>query len=248
MSYRDRAVDLFQPLKPTNQLPNLVVPNRQGGENLASFDRRSWAKGYLEMNLSVVLEFAPKGNGPATGISMRAKNDFMGVDRPIFALYFNACDPRYGQHWKEESVFIVDVERVDGENIRVPSFVSLHMVYKEVVDFGTGVYASCFCGKNTLKPSFGLVRPDGEVCGTGYSSPRLSHNFKPSNVQSGAEVMDCIASYAGEFPPQHKILKRVAEELFPRLQIHIQSGAVAVGRSKDSIAELMDVLVGPLDF
>lgn len=217
-------------------------------EDFEPFDRSSWAKGYLELNLSVILEFAPKRNGRSEGFSVRPKDDLVDVNRPVFALCFNACDPSNRQHRKEEPVFVVDVEGMDGENIRVPSFVSLHVVHKEVVDLGTGIYASCF-GKNSLKPSFGLVGIDGKLAplSNGFL-PDLSHDFEPSNIQSGAEVMNCIASYTGEFTPQHKIIPLVIEELFPRLQIHVHAGAIAVCRSKDSIAELMDVLVGPLDF
>ena len=223
------------------------MPPRKSGEYFKSFSRCSLAEGYVKLHLSVILELAPKRNNSPVKLPVRKEGEIVNVYRPIFVLQFNACDSSYRNRWDEESVFVVDVEAMDGENIAVPSLVSLHMVHKEIVDSGVRVYASCF-GKYTFKPLFRLVGLDGEHCEIANRIPYFPYDFKPCNIKGGAEIMDSIASDDREFAPQHVIPRRVVKELFPRISIHVQAGAVTVGRCKDSIAELVDVLVGPFDF
>lgn len=241
-----RGINSLHPPKPLEQLPYFLLPAGKCGDHFEPFNFCSIPERYVKSDLAVILELAPKRNDFPVKLPVRKEGEIVNVYRPIFVLQFNACDSSYRNRWDEESVFVVDVEAMDGENIAVPSLVSLHMVHKEIVDSGSGVYASSF-GKRTLKPLFRMVGADGKLreC-PGWISD-LCDDVEPCNIKSGADIMDRIASDSCEFTPQHVIPQRVVKELFPRLAIHVQAGAVTVVRSKDSVAELVDVMFGPFE-
>jgi hypothetical protein len=242
-------INSLHPPKPLQQLPDLFLPSRKGRDYFLSLESSSLAERYVKSDLSVILELAPKRNDFPVKLPMREKGEIVNVYRPIFVLQFNACDSSYRNRWDEESVFVVDVEAMDGKNIAITSSVSLHLVHKEIVDSGSGVYAGSF-GKRTLKPLFRMIGADGKLCErprSGWIS-NLCDDVEPCNIKSGADIMDRIASDSCEFTAQHVIPQRVVKELFPRLAIHLQAGSVTVGRSKESLAELVDVMFGPFEF
>src|ERR1700733_11462096 len=237
----------LHPPEPLEQLPYFLLPAGKCGTHFESFNSCSIPERYVKSDLSVVLQLAPKRNDAPVKLSVREESKVVSVYRPVFVLQFNAGDSSYGNRWDEESVFVVDVEAMDGKNIAFPSLVSLHMVHKKIVDSGVGVYASCF-GKHPLKPLFRFVGPNGEHRESSNRLHYLLHDLKPCNIKSGAEIMNYIASDSCEFTTQHVIPQRVVKELFPRLAIHVQTGSVTVRRSKQSIVELVDVMFGPVEF
>jgi len=129
---------------PLQQLPDLFLPSRKGRDYFLSLESSSLAERYVKSDLSVILELAPKRNDFPVKLPMREKGEIVNVYRPIFVLQFNACDSSYRNRWDEESVFVVDVEAMDGKNIAITSSVSLHLVQQGNRRFWKWGYAGSF--------------------------------------------------------------------------------------------------------
>jgi hypothetical protein len=224
----------------------LVAMTKPSGNYFKSFGGSSLSEGYMKLNLSVILELGLKGNRSSVKLTA-GEDDIAAINRPVFILQFDPGNSGNGDRWNEESMFVVDVESVERQNIAVPSLVTLHMIDKEIEDSGSGVYASCF-GKRRFKPAFGLIGVDGKFCKTSAGRSLGSYDLSPRDIKSGAEIVDCISGNYREFAGQHVVPQVVVKELFPRLSVHVQAGAVTVGRGEESLAEILDVLIGPFDF
>jgi hypothetical protein len=61
------------------------------------------------------------------------------------------------------------------------------------------------------------------------------------------EIVNCVADHERNIGAEGPIKKNVVEELFPRLTVDVQGGAVAVGRGTESLLDISDVLIGPFD-
>ena len=106
----------------------------------------SRAERHVESDLAVVLELAPKGNNFA--IEVRSGEPyFERLSGTILVLQFNAFDACGSDGRNQDSMFIVDVEIVQGKNIGVTSFVTFHVIDNEVENTGSFIYAGAL--KNT---------------------------------------------------------------------------------------------------
>jgi hypothetical protein len=194
----------------------------------------------------VICELRAKLNGLPVGAFGRDDQNIGEQSRPIYIFQFHAHNPRDGEHWDQEMVFIVNVKGMKGENIAVPSSVWFYVLNQEIEESRCRAYASCL-GKVRYE-SFPRVG-DREFGFSGIEpfGTQSLRGIPPSNIQSGMEIVDCIANHERNIGAKGPIKKNVVEELFPRLSIEVQGGAVAVGRGTESLLDVSDVLIGPFD-
>src|SRR5271157_1486310 len=237
-------------LQSPDNLPNLSGKHLQGGDYFELLGRCSLSERYLESDLSVILELSLKSDSATVctpkprSIESREAN-VEGVNRPVFVLQCNANNSSGGNHGYKEAMFVVNVEVVEGQDIAVPSLVTLNMIDHEVKDAGSRIYASIFEG--SFKPISGLIGPDGKVSPASRPVSNNADDIDPCNIKSGAEIVNCISSNQCEVGLQVAIFQSVVKELFPRLSVHVKPGSVTVGRGKESLLEICDVLIGPFD-
>jgi hypothetical protein len=207
------------------------------------FRRCSLAERYVKGQLSVVLELCPKSDGLPVKVGARKRN-IEPIDSPIFVLQFQAIDAHDHNRRHEEAVFVVDVEQVQGENIGVSSFVRFYVVQDEP-DNGRGYWYFMVFRQHRLNS---FPRPVGidEELGV-FGSGVWGYDCSPSNVESTAKIVDRVTDHGCKVGPEEIINKAVVEELFPRLGIHVQAGAVSIRRGAESLLDIRDVLVGPFD-
>lgn len=204
----------------------------------------SRAERHVESDLAVVLELAPKGNNFA--IEVRSGEPYSErLSGTILVLQFNAFDACGSDGRNQDSMFIVDVEIVQGKNIGVTSFVTFHVIDNEVENTGSFIYAGAL--KNTYNPLPRLIPIDREFGVIGPASGDLPEDFNPCDIKSGSEIVNCISSNQCKVGAQFSIMQSVVEELFPSLSIHVQRGTMTVRRRTESLLEISDVLIGPLD-
>lgn len=205
------------------------------------------AKGYEEGDLSVICELRAKLNGLPVGAVGRDDQNISEQPRPIYVFQFHAHNPRDGEHWNQEMVFVVDVKGMKGENIAVPSSVWFYVLDHEIEESRCRAYASC---RGKVRYEFFPRLGDGEFgfSGTESFGTQSAHGIAPSNIQSAFEIVDCVANHERNIGAKGSIKKNVVGEVFPRLSIDVHGGAVAVGRGAESLLDISDVLIGPFDF
>ena len=127
-----------------NNLSCLPVKAIESRDYFRIVESCSLAERYLENDLSVILELAPKRHGFPVGVRA-SENNCIAVNRSVFALQFYALNPSYSKHWDQEMVLVVNVESMDGANIRVPSLtlIRFHVFDQEVEQTRSGIYPSC---------------------------------------------------------------------------------------------------------
>lgn len=239
------AIPLFHPLQDSDDAIDFGSNAKQSLNHLFTLQGISLAERYAEARLSVVLDLCPKRNKLPVIVGSRQHN-IQPLNFPVFMLEFHAIDSSDREHWDQKMVFVVDVELVEGSNISIPSSVRFHAIHDEVEEYMRGWYFSAHSGLKI--PSFLLgvnrelaepgidFRNEGAVSGT------------PRNIERAVEIVDSISHRERDFPRQLAVSKMVVEELFPRLRVDVQAGAVTVGRSEDSLLNICDVLIGPLNF
>jgi len=249
MSYPKNAVT-GQPLynHALQEFNDCLAFSRESLESRDYFEilkRCSLAKRYLESDLSVILELCPKGNSLAVVVGAR-KNNVIAVDTAIFVMEFHALDADCCEHWDQEMVFVVDVERMDGTYIRVPSLVRFNTLNQKVEQGGAGIYLSC------LRESAYKVLPIvayGKF-GVGGIEPIGTQDadcFAIGDVKSAMEIVDCVANNERNIRAQCVISQSVVKELFPRIAIDVQAGSVTLRRGLESLVNIRDMLIGPFE-
>jgi hypothetical protein len=123
-----------------------------------------------------------KGNG-STESMPAGQRDITAIDSSIFVFQLNACNACDSDCWDKETMFVVNVEVMEGQNIPVPSLVTLHNVHKKVENSGVGVYTSICAGKYALKPLFGLLGVDGKLGPVPSARPKRPGEFPATRYQ-----------------------------------------------------------------
>lgn len=205
---------------------------------LEALNRCSLAERYVKYDLSVILDLCIKRDDLLERIEPMRESDIELVSSPVWVLEFHALDTADREHWDQEMVFVVNIELVNGQNIGVPSVVGFYSIYDKD-DKGERYYG--FEGRPKLIS--GLVRIDRKLAVFG-----LAHNTAPCNIQSAMQIMNYITHDQRDIGSQCAVSKSVVEELFPRISVHVQAGAVTIGRGSESLLDIRDVLVGPLNF
>lgn len=225
---------------------NLPREALKGRDHFEIFERCSLSESYLKSDLSVVLDLAIQGHPSPVEIGSD-EHDGVSVDRPVFMLQFHSLDSGDRKHWNQEMMFVVNVEIVEGENIAVPSLVTLHSVEHEFNNRGRFWYRSAFRkrGLKFVACPFGINR-ELPVLGR-RAVPQGVNCSAPHNIESASEIVNCIANDQCDIGAQFPISRAVVEDMFPRLAIHVQAGAVSVRRGVESVLDIRDVLVGPFD-
>lgn len=238
MNYRDRAALFLQPPQEFDNSEGLSreAPKRRHYVN--SLQRCSLAEGYLKSDLSVVLKLGLQSNNLSVGIGS-CQGDIESVDRSVFVLQFHAANSSYCKHWNEQKMFIVNVESAEGQNIPIPSLVRFHFI-DDKVDERTGYFFSLQSG---LKVFSRLLGKNGKfaVIGDSWQHPT------PRDIKSAIEIVDCIAHNQCDIGAECAVSKAIVEELFPRVSVDVQAGAVSVRRGAESLVDILDVLIGPFD-
>ena len=136
-------------------------------------------------------------------------------------------------------MFIANVESMKGQDIFIPSLVRLHSIDNKTKKRGR-YYHSIQHGFKLFSLYLG---EDREFA--------MGGNFReqstPSKIKCASQVVDCIANNQGNIGSQETVSKSVVEELFPRIAIMVQAGAVTVRRGAESLLDIRDVLLGPFD-
>jgi len=203
----------------------------------------SRAERHVESDLAVVLELAPKGNNFT--IEVRSGEPyFERLSGTILVLQFNAFDACGSDGRNQDSMFIVDVEIVQGKNIGVTSFVTFHVIDNEVETRELSSTPALLRTYNLLPRLIPIDREFGVI---GPASGDLPEDFNPCDIKSGSEIVNCISSNQCKVGAQFSIMQSVVEELFSSLSIHMQRGTMTVRRRTESLLEIRDVLIGPLD-
>jgi hypothetical protein len=236
---------LSHSLNGSDDLIDLPRPALESRDYLDIIERCSLAERYLESNLSVVLELGLNGRNSLPVKVGPRQNDVKAVNRPVFILHFHAADANDCEHRDQELMFVVDVELAEGENVVVPSFVSFYSINYQI-DEGRVYFGLNEAGFKFLPSTLGVDRKFGaavESVGT-----KVSDSSTPNDIESGMQIVNCIADNKRNVRAESAVSKSVVKELFPRLTIHVQHGAVSVGRGAESLLDIRDVLIGPFDF
>jgi hypothetical protein len=244
--YSAATIDLPRhPLNGEYDIPSLVSPLLKSRYNFEALDRASFAERYIENDLSVILDLGLKGDDLGVRIRRREKRDVESTDAPIFMLKFDAFDGRSCNHWDEDDMFIVNVQTVQGENVRVPSLVTFHAIQREVDKLS--VYFSLHERGFKLFPShiwanrkFRLRAVSGRT--------EVLESSAPDNIKSAMQIVNCIADNQCDVRAEFAVGKPVIESLIPCTEIHVHGRAVAVGRGAESLLDIRDVLLGPINF
>ena len=203
-----------------------------------ALQRCSFAESYAEFNLSVILKLGTKFND--LSVEIRSSNgNIKSINRPVFVLQFNAANPSHRKHGNEEEMFIVNIESAEGQNIHIPSLVRFHCIDDKVDERGQYFFSL----QSGLKVFSRLLGKDRKLAVIGNS---WQHSA-PRDIEGAVEIVNCIANNQGDICSEVAISKAVVEELFPRISIDVQAGAVSVRRGAESLVDIVDVIVGPLD-
>ncbi len=231
-------------LQDSNDLANLRVEAKQRRDDLLTLRQCSLSERYLESELSVVLDLTVQGNSRSVGAGT---NQHYGVsgNLPIFMLQFHALNPNDREHRDQEVVFVVNVESVKGVKIVVPSLVTFHALYHEHKKGGVARYFSLTRERRFKVLPCGVNRKLGFVAK--HSRVKPLDNVAPCEIKSALEIVDCVTNNESDIRSEVAVSKAVVEELLPRLSIEVQAGAVCVQRSAESLVDIRDVLIGPLD-
>lgn len=239
------AIPLFHPLQDSDDAIGFSGKAKQRRDHLFALQEISLAERYAESRLSVMLDLCLKGNHLPVKVGAY-QSDVQSLNSPVFMLEFHAIKRSDREHWNQETVFIVDVEFMEGSNIGIPSFVRFHAIDNKVEERrGTWHFSSHF----GLKISSFLFGVDRELTELGIGARNKGAiGSAPRDVEGAMEIVNSISNGEGYFLGQRAISKAVVEKLFPRLRIDVQAGSVMVGRGEESLLDIRDVILGPFDF
>lgn len=229
----------FHPLKRSDNYVDLCRVPAKSRDHFDALQRCSLAELYLKSDLSVILELGMLPERLPVVVGSR-EHDIVARCAPVFVLQLHAGYSNDGQHGNQQDMFIVNVEIVEGEDIVVPSLVRFHTIDHEREERGRYVF-SLQSGFKVFPRFLGV---DRKLTVSGD----LREHGAPCNIKSAVEIMNCVTNQQGDIGAERAVSKSVIEELFPRLDIHVQTGAVCVGRDTKSLLDISDVLVGPFDF
>ncbi len=225
-----------------NDEPGRISESAESWDYLCALRQYSLSEGHMESNLSVVLECRIFRN-PLPVRLIPSKHYDRLVYGSVFVLQFHALDADRRERGDDESVFIVNVEDVNGEKIGIPSHVWLRLGEEEFKCTRRDRYLSALGRDSRFKFLSPRLRVDREF---GMLANRSGvEEAAPGDIKSAVDIVNCISNNQGDIYRKFPINKAVLQELFPRLDINIQSGAVCVGRGKESCADISDVLFGP---
>ena len=243
-------------------LPSLIGYSLQGSHDARSLPSQTQkreddfgivsqypiAERYADGHLSVVLDVTAKRNGNAVGQQWSSSGERVDIDLPAFILQFQAINRNNVRHWDEQMVFVVNVEIVKGANIAVavPSFVRFYSIHKQIKQCRTANYFS-----SLLKRRF-VVLPvvtDEKLSLGGVESLRAqsADDFTVCDIESAAQIMNCVSGNQCEVAPNGSVPRAVVEEMLPRLRVNLDGSGVGIWRSADALLKIRDVLFGPFD-
>lgn len=148
-------------------------------------------------------------------------------------------------HWKQEPMFIENVEPVEGPHGFIPSLVRLYGIHDETCDcFGGLGYFSTSNGGFKFLP----VVPNREPSVVIKFPESNEHNFINREVQSGLEVMQCISNDKSEIiwdGLSHGCFKDIISSL--RICLDTETVQVSCLELADTRLKIVDVLFGPFN-
>lgn len=198
---------------------------------------------YLVGRLCFVLEFRA-GREPMDDVPPNTSHSKHFIDVPSFVLYVHSKSCHVEER-KQDHVLIFDVQCVKGPNgVALPSVVRFHTKYK-ILKSRNGSYFNTSDGGYY---SFTAI-PDRELSVVVNCRRRdLTEKLTPSQIQSGAKIMDGISDNGSQIESQ-RLLRLVIENQIPGLAINILDEGLEVRLNKvsDPDFDLRDVLLGPFN-
>lgn len=240
------AIPLFNSLQGSNNPSDTPRPVLEGWDYTKSLSRHSIAELYLDGRVSVALELTSKRNLDSSRAEA-SQSESAGLNLPVFVFQFHVINEHEIQDHDKQAVFIVNIEPVNGPQVGVPSFVRFHAIDHEAKQAASVGYFSFF-GENRFKClPFG---PERKIEELGLEGGRVQScvGFSPCDIKSALEIVDCVSNHQCEVSADFPVTNSVIEKLLPRLRVDVQSQMVSISRSKDSLLNISDVLIGPFDF
>ena len=161
---------------------------------------------------------------------------FQSLDAPVIGM------------GNEKLVFVGNVQLVKVEDKEIPSLVRFYIVNNELEQAGmqsiNGVRL-----KARFKFFDGLAY--GKLGVPVYSlGNERSHNLKPSVIESGPQIVNCIANDQCDIGEIVKMLKPIMDDLHSSLNISLNDCGLTLWTSDklNALIGIRDMLIGPLNF
>jgi hypothetical protein len=228
---------LKSPYDPFNDVRKAL----EGWHESVAFQNRSFAESYARHSATVICDLE---------LTMPLERSGCGVgvdDKPIadgklyISVVYRAKTPDDCELsvCNQKPVFIFDVETVKSEeDFTIPSLVGLYDIHDESLDLFAGVLFQSIDGSFKVVTCF----LDREVPVVRVGSDRL----KPSVIQSGSKVMNCISQDRKKFV-RELLCWSDAKRIIPALRIYLDGQTVRVGIPEDLAlsVKVVDVMFGP---
>jgi hypothetical protein len=149
------------------------------------------------------------------------------------------------QDWKQEPVFVEDVEIVQGPEGAIPSLVRFYGIHDEVGDcFGGLMYQSAFDGSYKFIPGFSKWESSEVI----VTSQPTKNNLVNCNIKRSLEIMEGISNDESNVIGKRLSLlemKNVISAL--RVVLNVDSVEIGCLEGQNASVKVRDVLVGPFD-
>ena len=214
-------------------------------DNRLTFERLSLIEAYCDSRLSIALELEFAGHPQYIQYSALSNSKSAILEDSPSCFSVNICQGGNGSNGQQQSVFIGNVETVQGTKRGIPSFVRLYDIKNERDDIGTRhLYFSAL--QSGFKFLFGI--PNWEVCPLGWCSTAQGDNLTSHEVQGSPQVVDSIAK------DQRNFFRKgfghfKFEDIYPCVRVFLDVKTVKIGldESIQEFVKLTDVLIGPFD-
>jgi hypothetical protein len=219
----------------------------QRWDDRLTFQNLSFVEKYLEGRLSVVLDVEITGCRYGFEYSALANNERHVDDSvslvvlSVYAIQLRDREKRY-----QQSMFIGNIELIEGAENIVPSRVRLYPIQNQIDDISaSSLYASTI--NSTFKFLPCLIERESRVFGR--DSPGPNDNLASHEVKGGSQVVDGVPNHQGNFLGNafgHFKL----EDIVSFISIFLDVKAVKVCLDKEGCKDrvkLLDVLIGPFD-
>lgn len=176
-----------------------------------------------------------------------ARHNQVHIDPLVASIIFSAKanDRSNLHHWKQEPVFVKNVEIVKASEGIIPSLVRFYDIHDEVSDlFGGLPYQSAIDGVYKAIPTL----PERECSVIVVPLQSSENDLIESNIQGTFEVVSGIADDEGKVVWKgfsYLDLKAIVSSL--NVFINTETVKVSVGEGQDARVKIVDVLLGPFN-
>jgi hypothetical protein len=211
-----------------------------------TFCRRPILEDYLHGRLSIAIDVSPWRDGDAVSDKPFDSSQAPNINASMFVLQLHAINSDDLKNWRQEFVFVVNVEVMKGAHVAVPSSVRFQVIHQESEDARGWIYFSSLSeGRFKVVP----IVPEGHfVVPSECPRAKSLEDSAPSVIKSAPEIMNRITRHKGNIGANGPVAKDVIQILLPRLRVDLEAGWVSINRGAESLLNIRDVLLGPFDF